>query len=118
MALSPRCRASLVDLLTMEGLRGPVVALQSEHFADDAPPWLALDMDDEVNRFSDLRFHVGDRGLSVRTHDKIGEAGKSLGRRVGMDGGERTSVTGIEGIEQRPRLDSAYFAKDDPIRSP
>ena len=71
----------------MESLRGPVVALQSEHFADDAPAWLALDMDDEVNRFSDLGFYIGDGGLSVRTHDEIGEAGESLGRRVGMDGG-------------------------------
>ena len=27
-------------------------------------------------------------------------------------------MAGVEGIEQRSRLDSAHFAKDDPVRSP
>src|SRR5882757_4016071 len=35
-----------------------------------------------------------------------------------MDGGKRAGVAGIEGIEQRARLDSANFAKDDSVGSP
>ena len=35
-----------------------------------------------------------------------------------MDGGERTGMAGVEGVEQRARLDSAYLAKDDAVRSP
>ena len=35
-----------------------------------------------------------------------------------MDRGKRTGMAGVEGIEQRARLDSAHFAEDDPVRSP
>src|SRR5258708_1039410 len=51
-------------------------------------------------------------------HDKIGEAMKRLLGRICMDGSERTGVAGVKRSEERSRLDSAYFAKDDPVRSP
>ena len=51
-------------------------------------------------------------------HDQIGEAMQGLLRRIGMDRRERSGVAGVEGIEQRSRLDSAHFAEDDPVRSP
>src|ERR1700674_1181792 len=35
-----------------------------------------------------------------------------------MDRRERTGMAGVEGIEQRSRLDSTDFAENDPIRSP
>src|SRR5580704_11075842 len=35
-----------------------------------------------------------------------------------MDRGQRSSVAGIEGIEQRSRFDSADFAEDDAVRTP
>src|SRR5579862_775468 len=35
-----------------------------------------------------------------------------------MNGGQRTGMACVEGIEQRPGFDSAYFAQDDPVRSP
>ena len=68
-----------VHRLAMEALFGPVVAVQSEHFADDAAARKPLDMDDEIDRFADLRFHIGECGLRVAAHDQIGEAGECLG---------------------------------------
>ena len=35
-----------------------------------------------------------------------------------MDRGERSGVAGIERIEQRPRLDAAHLAQDDPVGPP
>ena len=35
-----------------------------------------------------------------------------------MDRSQRSCVAGIEGIEQRSRLDSADFAENDPVRTP
>ena len=69
-----------VHRLAMEALFGPVVAVQTEHFADDAAAWLPLDMNDEIDSLADLRFHIGECSLCVGAHDKIGEAGESLCR--------------------------------------
>ena len=68
----------VVNRLAMEALFGAVVAVQSEHFADDAAARKPLDMHDEIDRFADLRFHIGECSLRVRAHDEIGEAGESF----------------------------------------
>jgi hypothetical protein len=81
-------------------------------------PWLPLDMDDKINGFSDLGFGVGEGGLRVVAHDQIGETAEGFLRRIGMDRRQRTGMAGVEGIEQRSRLDSAHFAENDPVRSP
>ena len=75
-------------------------------------------MHDEIDGFCNLGFGIGEGGLRVVAHDQIGEAMQRLLRRIGMDRRERSGVAGVEGIEQRSRLDSAYFAKDDAVRSP
>ena len=80
-------------------------------------PWLTLDMDDEIDGFSDLSFGVGEGGLRVATHDQIGEAREGFRCRVGMNCRERSGVASVEGIEQRSRLDSAHFAENDPVGS-
>ena len=104
--------------LDQEALRVAVVAAKRQDFADNAAARLPLDMDDEIDGFSDLGFGIGEGGLRVVAHDQIGEAMQGLLRRIGMDRRERTGMAGVEGIEQRSRLDSAHFAQDDPVRSP
>jgi hypothetical protein len=79
---------------------------------------LPLDMDDEIDGFPDLSFGVGEGRLRMVPHDEIGETAEGLFRRIGVDRSQRTGVAGVEGIEQRSRLDSAHFAQDDPVRSP
>jgi hypothetical protein len=54
----------------------------------------------------------------VIAHDQIGEAAEGFLCRVGMNGGQRTGMARVEGIEKRSSLDSAHFAQDDPVRSP
>ncbi len=95
-----------------------VVAPKSQDFTDDAAARLPLDMDDEIDCFSDLGFGVGEGGLRMVPHDQIGEAVQGLLRRVCVDCRERSRVAGVEGIEQRSRFDSSHFAEDDPVRSP
>src|SRR5260370_28365576 len=101
-----------------EAFRVTVVAAKRQNFADDAAAWLTLNMDNEIDGFSNLGFGIGEGGLRVIAHHQIGEAMQGLFRRVGMDRRERSGMAGVEGIEQRARLDSAHFAKDDPVRSP
>ena len=72
-------------------------------------PWLTFDMDDKIDGFSDLGFGIGEGGLRVATHDQIGEAREGFFCRVGVDRRQRSRMAGIEGIEQRSRLDSAHF---------
>src|SRR4029077_18389155 len=74
-------------------------------------------MDDEIARFSDLRFSIREGGLRVAAHDQIGEAREGFGCRVGMNCRERSRMASVEGIEQRSRLDSAHFAENDPVWS-
>ena len=75
-------------------------------------------MDDEIDGLADLGFDVREGRLRVAAQDEIGEAVQRLCGRVGVDGGERTGVAGVERIEQRPRLDSAHFAQNDPVGPP
>src|SRR5579863_2422093 len=100
-----------------KAFRVAVVAAKRQHFTDDAAAWLTLDMNDEINGFSDLCFGIGERCLRVVSHNQIGETTEGLFRRIGVDCCERSSVPGVEGIEKRPRFDSAHFAKDDPVGS-
>jgi hypothetical protein len=91
---------------------------EGEHFADDAAARLALDMHDKIDGFCNLGFGIGEGRLRVVAHDQIGEAMQGLLRRIGVDRRERSGMAGVEGIEQRARLDSAHFAQDDAVRSP
>ena len=63
-------------------------------------------MDDVIESLADLSFDVLERGLSVAAKNEIGKPAQRLCRGIGMDGGERSGVPGVEGIEQRSRLDS------------
>jgi hypothetical protein len=101
--------------LDQEALRVAVVSTKGEDFADNAAARLPLDLDDETNRFSDLHFGIGEGGLRVVAHNQIGEAPEGFLCRVGMNGRQRTRMASVEGIEQRPGLDSTHFAQDDPV---
>src|ERR1700677_552635 len=101
-----------------EAFRVAVVAAKGQHFADDAAAGLALDMHHEIDGFCNFGFGVGESRLRVVAHDQIGEAMQRLLGRIGMDRRERSGVASVEGIEQRARLDSAYFAQDDAVRPP
>src|ERR1700683_206068 len=100
-----------------EAFRIAVVSAKRQHLADYAAVRLPLDMDDEINSFSDLRFGIGECSLRVATHDQIGETAKGLLCRVGMNGRQRTCMASVEGIQQRSRLDSTHFAENDPVGS-
>ena len=108
----------LEDGLNKEAFRVAVIAAKRQDLADDAAARLTLDMDDEIDSFSDLGFGIGERGLRVAAHHEIGETMKGFLGRVGVDRSQRTCMARVEGIEQRSRLDSADFAENDPVRSP
>jgi hypothetical protein len=103
--------------LDQEAFGIAVVPAKRQDFSENATRWSTLDMDDKIDGFSDLSFGVGERGLRVATHDKIGEAAKGFFSRIGMNCSERSRMASIEGIEQRSRLDSAHFAENDPVGS-
>ncbi len=63
-----------------EAPRVAVVSAKSQHFADGAATRLALDMDNEIDRFSDLRFGVREGRLRMVAHHEIGKAMKGLFR--------------------------------------
>src|SRR5271170_5665647 len=96
----------------------PVVADHAEDLTDDTTSRLTLDMDNEIDRISDLSLGIYESGLGMASHHQIGEAMESLFGRVGMDRSQRSCVAGIEGVEQRSRLDSADFSENDPVRTP
>ena len=75
-------------------------------------------MDDVIDGLTDLGFDVLEGGLRVAAENEIGKAAERLCRGVRMDGRERSGVAGVEGIEQRARLDSAHLAQDDPVGTP
>ena len=74
----------------------PVVTMNRENFAHDSVTRFAFDVDNEIDRLSDLGFGVGECGLRVAAHHQIGEAMKGFFGRVGVNSCERSRVTGIE----------------------
>ena len=76
--LSNLLAARLVDKLRLESLRGPVIAVHSQHFPDYAPAWLTLDMNDVIDCLSDLSFDVLEGGLGVAAQYKVRKAAKRL----------------------------------------
>src|SRR5260370_32895376 len=108
----------LEDRLDQEALGIAVVSTNRQYFAEDAAPWLALNVDDKVNGFCDLGFGIGEAGLRVVAHDQIGETTERFLCGIGMNRRERTRMAGVERIKQGSRLDSTYFAKNDAVRSP
>ena len=68
----------LEDRLYQEALAIAVVSTNRQHFAEDAAPWLPLNMDDKINRFPDLGFGVGESRLRVVSHNQICEAPEGL----------------------------------------
>jgi hypothetical protein len=79
-----------------EALRVAVVSTNGQDFADNMAARLPLDMDDEINRFSDLRFGIGVGGPCVAKHDQIGERRRGFLRRIGVDGRQRTHMAGVK----------------------
>src|ERR1022692_4023455 len=94
----------LEDWLDQETFCAPIVSTNRQHFAEDAAPWLPLNVDYKINGFRDLGFGVGEGGLRVVTHDQIGEPAERFLRRIGMNCREGTGMAGVEGIEQCSRL--------------
>src|SRR5271156_1881491 len=108
----------LENRLYQEAFCVPVVSTNRQHFADDAAPWLPLNVDDKINSFRDLGFCVGEGRLRVVAHDQIGEPAERLLRGIRMNRRERTGMASVEGIEERSRLDPAYLSEDYAIWSP
>jgi len=75
-------------------------------------------MNDEVNCLADLGFDVFDPGLLMASHYEIREATQGFRRRIRVDCGQRSRVSGVEGIEQSSCFLSAYFSQDDSVRPP
>jgi len=92
-----------------KAFRIAVVSAQRQHFTDDAEARLPLDMDYEIDGFSDLRFGLGEGGLRVAAHDQIGKPVKGFLCRVGMNRRQRSSMAGVEGIEQRVLCPSSFL---------
>jgi hypothetical protein len=66
--------SSLENLFHLECLCGPVIAIQSENFADHSTARLALNMDDVIDGLSDLGFNVLEGGLRVATQYEVCKA--------------------------------------------
>ena len=74
LASSNLLAARLENLLHLERLCSPVVAVQFENFADHSKARLALDMDDEIDGLSDLSFNVLESGLRVAAQYEVCKA--------------------------------------------
>jgi hypothetical protein len=92
--------------LDQETLGISVVPAKCQHFADDAATGLSFQVNNQVDRFSDLGFCVGERRLGVASNDEIGEPMESLLSGIRMNCRKRSGMTCIEGIEQRQGFDS------------
>src|SRR5258708_2959262 len=108
----------LEDWFVEKPSRVPVVSDHSQDFANRTSARPTLKMDDDIDGLYNLRFHVGESRLGVASHDKICKTMESLFGRIRMDRCQGTGVACIEGIKQRPRFYSPYFAQNDAIRSP
>ena len=68
----------LEDRLDEKAFEVAIVSVQCQYLADNATTRFSFDMDDEIDCLSDFGFCVGERGLPMIAHDKIGEAMEGL----------------------------------------
>jgi hypothetical protein len=64
--LSNLLAARLVDKLRLERLRGPVIAVHSQHLTDPAPACLTLDMNDVIDCLAEEGLHSSESGIERR----------------------------------------------------
>ena len=114
---SVRSHAGLLELENV--LQGNLVAFQADDFRDldhlaTAVAHARL-VDDDVNRRGDLLADGADGQFHARHEHHGFEPGDHVARRVGVNGGERTVVAGVHGLEHVQRLGPAALAHDDAV---
>ena len=66
--------SGLENVLDLEALSAAAIAVQSQHFTDHAPAWLAFHMDDKIDGLADLGFHIFKRRLGVAVQYEVRKA--------------------------------------------
>jgi hypothetical protein len=110
--------AAVEDGAVLEDLAVAVVAIHPDNFGDLAAVGTALQLDDELHRFTDLRGDVIAVCLLVRAHGKLAEFAQSPHCCGRMNGGHGATMTGVERIKQRASFIAADLAENDPVWTP
>ena len=95
--------------------RAPVGRDLGDREHDAAAVGAAADVDDGVDRGRDLRAHRGDRQRDAGEQRQRLEPGERRGRTVGVDGRQRTVVTGVERLQHVERFAAADLTDDQPV---
>src|SRR5258708_26257831 len=105
------CLLSLVDRAVIEEVGVRVVAVDFEHFRDEATPGPALDLNDDMERVSDIAFNVAVLELDTALQRAAREPSETLFGRVRMNGGQCPRMTRVQKL-------TAAMAMPTPKRTP
>ncbi|CRI64972.1 hypothetical protein THIOKS12210017 [Thiocapsa sp. KS1] len=120
----PHDLALAVDPLALEAKdlgHGDDVALDPVDLLDADDPavtvFVALELDDQVERGRDLRAQRPAREVDARHGDHALDSGQGIAGCVRMDGGQRAVVPGVHGLEHIQRFGPADLADHDAVRA-
>ena len=80
------------------------------------PPGQPLELHEQTDGQNDLLANGSLRQFDPAHHHHGLQTAQELTWRVGVDGGHRSGVTGVHGLEHVERLRATAFSDDDPVR--
>ena len=108
---------SLVDRAIVEEVGVRVVAVDFEDFGDEAAARAALDVNDDIERVADVGLDGAVRKLNAALQHATREASEALLGRIGVNGGKRARVAGIQKLQKIERFAASNFAEQNAVRA-
>ena len=96
-------------------IRSGVVAVHHGGFFHEPPPLAARHVDHQGDPVHHAPTGHVPREIAAALHRTARQAGQGALRVVGVDGGERSAVARVEGLQEVGRFAAAHFADDDVI---
>src|ERR1700732_323186 len=88
------------DCAVVEQVRIRVVTVDEENLGNVSASRAAFDLDDDIEGISDVCLDCPIREVHAALQNTTGEAGETLLRGVGMDGGQGSGVPGVQELQK------------------
>lgn len=104
-----------VDRLEIVAVRLGVEAAEFQDLSDKSEPRPALNLYDDVERVRDVRLNGSIWHLDAALQYASCETRNTLGRRIGMNGRDRSAVPRVQKLQKIKRFAAANFAQYDSV---
>ena len=104
-----------IDAAEIEEVRVGVVTVDFEDFGNESPSGPSFDVDDDVERITDVRLDGAVGQFHAALQYAARESGQALLGRTGMNRGQGAGVAGVEKLQEVERLAGPDFAQQNSV---